>query len=89
VKAVCEFYRVKPTQLKGPKRDAALVRARQVCMYLLYVEMKVTHVEIGNLLGGRGPYNYHAWSWIRFRSLVENKERVTEDIAGIKRAFLE
>ena len=53
VKAVCEHFHIKPTQLKGPKRDAALVRARQVCMYLLYVEMKITHVEIGNLLGGR------------------------------------
>ena len=88
VKAVCDFYRVKPTQLKGPKRDAALVRARQVCMYLLYVEMKVTHVEIGNLLGGR-DHTTIMHGVDKIRSLVENKERVTEDIAGIKRAFLE
>lgn len=88
VKAVCDFYRVKPTQLKGPKRDAALVRARQVCMYLLYVEMKVTHVEIGNLLGGR-DHTTIMHGVDKIRSLVEKKENVTEDIAGIKRAFLE
>lgn len=88
VKAVCDFYRVKPTQLKGPKRDAALVRARQVCMYLLYVEMKVTHMEIGNLLGGR-DHTTIMHGVDKIRSLVENKERVGEDIAGIKRAFLE
>lgn len=88
IKAVCDFYRIKTTQLKGPKRDAALVRARQVCMYLLYVEMGVTHVEIGNLLGGR-DHTTIMHGVDKIRSLVENKERVTEDIAGIKRAFLE
>jgi chromosomal replication initiator protein len=88
VKAVCDFYMIKPTQLKGPKRDAALVRARQVCMYLLYVELKITHVEIGNLLGGR-DHTTIMYGVDKIRALVENKEKVTEDISGIKRAILE
>ncbi len=88
IKAVCDFYHIKTTQLKGPKRDAGLVKARHVCMYLLYVEMGITHVEIGNLLGGRDHTTImHGVDKIRF--LVENKEKVSEDILGIKRAFLE
>lgn len=53
IRAVCEYYSVKPTQLKGAKRDASLVRARQVCMYVLKESLQITLVEIGNLLGGR------------------------------------
>jgi chromosomal replication initiator protein len=53
IKNICEFYEIKPTQLKGAKRDARLVRARQVCMYVLKNEGGLTYSEIGNLLGGR------------------------------------
>ncbi len=53
IKSVCSFYNIKPTQIKGEKRDAFLVKARQIAMFLLKKEMKLTYVEIGNLLGGR------------------------------------
>jgi len=53
VRVVCEYFNIKPTQLKGTKRDAALVKARHLCMYLLKEDLKITLVEIGNLLGGR------------------------------------
>lgn len=53
IKNVCFFYKVKPTQLKSSKRDAYLVRPRQVAMFILKKELGLTYVEIGNLLGGR------------------------------------
>ena len=53
LKNVCYFYKIKPTQLKSPKRDAFLVRPRHVAMFLLKKELGLTFVEIGNLLGGR------------------------------------
>lgn len=53
IKSTCEFYGIKPTQLRSPKRNASLVKARQVTMYLLYKELGITYMEIGNLLGGR------------------------------------
>lgn len=53
VRIICDFYEIKPTQLKGEKRDAKLVRARQTCMYVLKRDLGLTYVEIGNLLGGR------------------------------------
>ncbi len=51
--SVCDYYKLKPTQLKGIKRDAFLVRARHIAMYLLKKELGLSLVEIGNLLGGR------------------------------------
>jgi len=53
IRNVCYFYKVKSTQLRSPKRDAFLVRPRQVAMYILKKELGLTFVEIGNLLGGR------------------------------------
>lgn len=87
INGVCEFYKVKPTQLKGPKRDASLVRARQVCMYLLYEDLGTTYVEIGNILGGR-DHTTIMHGVDKIRNLVENKSVVHEDIAGIKRVYL-
>ncbi len=53
IKRICEFYKIKQTQLKGEKRDASLVRARQIAMYILRKELNMSYVEIGNILGGR------------------------------------
>ncbi len=86
IKGVCDFYQVKPTQLKGPKRDASLVRARQIAMYLLKTELKLTLVEIGNLLGGR-DHTTIMHGVEKMESLVDNKSQVTEDIMGITRTL--
>lgn len=53
IRVVCDFYGIKPTQLRGSRRDASLVKPRQICMFLLKEDIRITHVEIGNLLGGR------------------------------------
>ncbi len=50
---ICAYYKIKPTQIKSAKRDASLVRARQVAMYVLKKDLGLTFVEIGNILGGR------------------------------------
>lgn len=83
IKAICSYYAIKPTQLKGPKRDASLVRARQVCMYLLYKELGITLVEVGNLLGGR-DHTTVMHGVDKVETLVQNKDKITEDIMRIK-----
>lgn len=86
VTAVCEYFNVKPTLLKGPKRDAAIVKARQITMYLLKEELKLTLVEIGNILGGR-DHTTVMHGVEKMEELVESKARVTEDIMGITRTL--
>ncbi len=81
IKNVCYFYKVKTTQLKSPKRDAFLVKPRQVAMYLLKKELGLTFVEIGNLLGGRDHTTV-----MHGVEKVENllkKSLIREDILGI------
>ena len=53
IESVCAFYKIKPTQIRGSKRDSFLVRARQIAMYILRTELSLSFVEIGNILGGR------------------------------------
>lgn len=88
VKKVCEFYDIKPTQLKGPKRDASLVRARQTTMYLLKKELNLTFVEIGNLLGGR-DHTTIMHGVEKMEQLLTSKAKGYEEIMGITKTFRE
>ncbi len=53
LEAVALYFNIKPTTLKGPKRDRPIARPRQVFMYLCRSELSLTHEDIGGLLGGR------------------------------------
>jgi chromosomal replication initiator protein len=81
IRNVCFFYKVKSTQLKSSKRDAFIVRPRQIAMYLLKKELGLTFVEIGNLLGGRDHTTI-----MHGVTKVENmliKTKLSEDIVRI------
>lgn len=85
VKGVCGFYKIKLTQIKNQKRNAYLVRARQVAMFLLKKELNLTYVEIGNLLGGR-DHTTIMHGVEKIETLLQ-KNKIPEDILGITRAF--
>ena len=53
ISAVSEYFNVKPSVLKGPKRDRPIARSRQIIMYLCKTELGLTLGDIGGLLGGR------------------------------------
>ena len=83
VNTICSFYNIKSTQLKGIKRDASIVLPRHICMYLLKEEVKLTFVEIGNILGGRDHTTVmHAVE--KVETLLSNSSRVKEEILFIK-----
>ena len=53
LKAVCNYYSIKMTDLKGPKRLKEYVLPRQVSMFLLKKYSGTPFMAIGDLLGGR------------------------------------
>lgn len=53
LEAVAMYFDIKPTLLKGPKRDRPIARPRQVYMYLSKTELGLTYDDIGGSLGGR------------------------------------
>lgn len=83
---VCEYYRIKSTQLKGPKRDAAIVKARHVAMFLLKNKLKLTLKDIGGLLGGR-DHTTIMHGVEKVEKSVNNKEDIAGDILGITKLF--
>lgn len=88
VDAICSFYNIKSTQLKGTKRDSFLVGPRHICMFLLKEETRLTYVEIGNLLGGRDHTTVmHAVE--KIKALTSTSEKINEEILFIKRKLKE
>lgn len=53
IKNICSYYNIKETLIKGQKRNASIVKARQITMYVLKNELSLSYAEIGNILGGR------------------------------------
>lgn len=86
IRGICTFYNIKPTQLKGPKRDASLVKARQITMYLLKKELNLTFAEIGNLLGGR-DHTTVMHGVEKVETLVDKKAAFHEEIVGITKTL--
>lgn len=84
IQTICSTYNLKPTQLKGSKRDASLVLPRHICMYFLKEEVGLTFVEIGNLLGGRDHTTVmHAVE--KISNLASTSDKIKEEILLVKK----
>lgn len=82
IKGICNFYNIKETLIKGPRRDSRLVKARQIAMYILKQDLSLSFAEIGNILGGRDHTTImHGVGKIEGLSL---NKKFSEEIMGIK-----
>lgn len=82
IKNACFFYDIKPTQIKGPRREASLVKARQVVMFILKKELGLSFSEIGNMLGGRDHTTViHGVN--KIEKLLSTAPQLTSEIIGI------
>src|SRR6476620_3463443 len=83
VQAVSDYYSVELDQLKGQKRDRAIVMPRQIAMYLMRAETDVSLLRIGQELGGRDHSTVlHACEKID-RETQENEE-LRRDLAAVR-----
>lgn len=83
IRMVCDYYNVKPTQLRGARRDALFVKPRQICMYLLKEDLNITLVEIGNLLGGR-DHTTIMHGVEKIRALKDSNQQLLQEMNAIK-----
>ncbi len=88
ISAICTFYNIKTTQLKGERRDSYLVGPRHICMFLLKEEAGLTFVEIGNLLGGR-DHSTVMHGVEKIKKNVDSSDKTREEISFIKRKINE
>lgn len=81
--AVAHYFGIKPTAIKGPRRNRPLARPRQVFMYLCRTELGLTLDDIGGSLGGRDHTTIlHGVDTITHE--LSTNERLREAVAGIK-----
>src|SRR5215212_7077788 len=82
-KAVADYYGVHMDQLKGQKRDKAIVMPRQIAMFLMREETDVSLLRIGAELGGRDHSTVlHACDKINRESAANDELR--REIAAVR-----
>lgn len=81
--AVCGYFDLKPTLIKGGKRDRPIARPRQILMYILRTELNLPYVEIGDILGGRDHSTIIHGEKKISRMVVESTS-LREDVEKIK-----
>jgi chromosomal replication initiator protein len=82
LQAVSAYYRVKPAELSGPQRERGIAFARQIAMYLLREESKLSLLEVGSYLGGRN-HSTVIYGCDKIASQAR-KGRVRQDLQAIK-----
>jgi chromosomal replication initiator protein len=82
LQAVAAYYRVRTSDLTGQQRERRISYARQMAMYLLREEAKLSLIEVGNHLGGRN----HSTVIYSCEKIAESKGkgRVKQDLQAIK-----
>jgi chromosomal replication initiator protein len=82
-RAVCEYYRIDRSEMSSKRRARAVVRPRQVAMYLAKVMTPRSYPEIGRKFGGRDHSTV-----IHAVRLVEGLRQQDSDMDNDVRALL-
>lgn len=82
-RAVCEYYRIDRSEMSSKRRARAVVRPRQVAMYLAKVMTPRSYPEIGRKFGGRDHSTV-----IHAVRLVEDLRKQDSDMDNDVRALL-
>lgn len=53
IRAVCSFYNIKSSQIRGPLREEKIATARQVAMFILRTVLKINLIEVAHILKRR------------------------------------
>lgn len=82
LQAVSAYFRVKASDLAGQQRERRIAYARQLAMYLLREEAKLSLVEVGHHLGGRN----HSTVIYNCGKIAEsrNRGRVKQDLQALR-----
>jgi len=83
-KTVCEFYKVRSSELLSKKRNRSIARPRQVAMHLSKTLTRHSLPEIGEAFGGRDHTTVlHAHR--KIKELEQSDSRIEEDLKMLMR----
>ena len=83
--AVCGYFKQKKEDILGKGKKADLVKARQICAYLMCEMLSLPLVSVGNILGGRDHTTimYARDKMEKTKSLNARIEKEIDDIKSI------
>lgn len=85
--AICSYYNLKVSDLKGEGRKREIVRPRQLLMWFLRKEADLTLQEVGGFLGGRDHTTImHGVGAVE--KLLFSSDSMKKDVLGIKQRLL-
>ena len=85
--AVCTYFKQKREDLIGKAKKADLVKARQICAFLMCDMLSLPLVSIGNLLGGR-DHTTIIYARDKMEELAKLNDRIAKEIDDIKNIVL-
>ena len=85
ISAVCSYYKCRKEDLLGKGKKADLVRARQICAYLMCELLSLPLVSVGNLMGGR-DHTTIMYSRDKVEDLIRLNEKIAKEVDDVKNA---
>ncbi|MCD6358428.1 MAG: chromosomal replication initiator protein DnaA [Dehalococcoidia bacterium] len=83
IATVSKYFDLLPSDLEGKKRDKHTVMARQIAMYLLREETRLSMSEIGRLLGGK-DHSTVVHGYQKMTSNINAESRLRRDVLTIR-----
>ena len=87
ISAVCSYFKQKREDLLGKGKKADVVKARQICAYLMCDMLSLPLVSVGNILGGR-DHTTIIYARDKMDELAKLNERIAKEIDDIKNIVL-
>ncbi len=88
IQSVAEFYNVRPEEISSRCRKKNVVKPRQVSIYLIRQEARLSFPEIGSLIGGR-DHSTAIYAYEKVTKEVKRNNILQDQIKFIKEKFIE
>lgn len=85
ISAVCAYYKCKKEDLLGKGKKSDLVKARQICAYLMCELLSLPLVAVGKLLGGR-DHTTIMYSRDKVEDMIRLNEKIAKEVDDVKNA---
>ena len=87
IAAVCSYFKQKKDDLLGKGKKADLVKARQICAFLMCEMLSLPLVSVGNILGGR-DHTTIMYARDKMEKLAKLNDKIAKEIDDIKNIVL-
>ena len=87
IATICSYFKQRKEDLLGKGKKAELVKARQVCAYLMCEMLSLPLVSVGNILGGR-DHTTIMYARDKMEKLKGLNEKLAKEIDDIKNIVL-